>query len=96
MAYFNYHAKIFQKIKNGELKSYHFEKNYKNIGFALVLCFESEKYPIREPHFEKYFDLIGNLYNTKKVGDNYVTIANWTVVTTSFNKTLVFPQKNCD
>lgn len=63
MAYFNYHAKVKNKIKQGKLTKYYFDKNYNGIGFALVLCFDEEKFPIREKCFEEYFELIGNLYN---------------------------------
>ena len=73
MAYYNYHAKVKQKIKNGELESYYFEDDYKNIGFCMVLCFKGKKYPIRESHFDEYFDLIGGLYQTKQDGKFFVT-----------------------
>ena len=73
MAYFNYHAIIMQKIKNGELKYYYFEPNYKNIGFALVLCFGDKKYPVKETRFDEYFDLIGNYYVTTKAGNTFKT-----------------------
>lgn len=63
MSYYNYHAKIKQKIIAGELLSYYFEPNYKNIGFALVLNFAEKSYPIREYRFQEYFDIIGKLYN---------------------------------
>lgn len=66
MAYFNYHARVMQKIKAGELTSYHFDANYKNIGYALVLCFQDKSYPIREEKFADYFSLIGDLYYIKK------------------------------
>ena len=74
MSYYNYHASVMLKIKSGKLKSYHFDKNYKNIGFALVLCFEDKNYPIREKHFEQYFELIGTYYQIKQVGDICFTI----------------------
>ena len=70
MAYYNYHAKIKNKIKDGKLSYYYFDDEYKNIGFALVLCFNNEKYPIREKRFTEYFDLIGSLYFTK-VSENF-------------------------
>lgn len=73
MAYYNYHARVMQKIKNEELQSYYFESNYKKIGFALVLCFKDKKYPIRENRFKEYFDLIGKLYVTKKCDNIYKT-----------------------
>ncbi len=73
MGYYNYHAQVINRIKQGKLKSYHFEKNYKGIGFALVLKFDDKKFPIREKHFEIYFDLIGNYYLTQKIFDEYFT-----------------------
>ena len=73
MSYYNYHAKIKNKIKNGELINYYFDYNYNKIGFCLVLVFEDKKYPIREKHFEEYFELIGNLYNTKKIENKCLT-----------------------
>ena len=73
MAYYNYHAQVISKIKGGRLKSYHFENDYKNIGFCLVLCFDDKSYPIREKHFEKYFDLIGKYYSTHKEKDIFYT-----------------------
>ena len=62
MAYYNYHATIMQKIKNGELKSYHFCPNHKHIGYALILCFKNKSYPIKEERFEAYFNLIGRWF----------------------------------
>ena len=73
MAYFNYHAKIKQKIKNGELVSYYFDGKYNKIGFCLVLCFGSEKYPIREYRFDEYFALIGDLYYIIEQNGMYCT-----------------------
>ncbi len=73
MTYFNYHAKIFQKIKLGELTSYYFDSSYNKIGFCLVLCFGDKKYPIRENHFEEYFELIGKFYETKKEENIFTT-----------------------
>lgn len=73
MAYFNYHAKVKNKIKEGKLTHYYFDYQYKNIGFALVLCFGDQKLPIREKHFEEYFDLIGEYYNTKQVDEFFYT-----------------------
>lgn len=73
MAYFNYHAKIKQKIRAGELTSYYFQNDYNKIGFCLVLCFVDKKYPIREYRFDEYFALIGELYKIKKMGDFFNT-----------------------
>ena len=73
MGYYNYHAQVMSKIKNGELVSYHFENDYKNIGFCMVLCFKNNNYPIREKHFKEYFDLIGMCYSTKKIDKEYFT-----------------------
>ena len=67
MSYFNYHAKVKKLIAEGKLKEYYFDKNYNKIGFALVLCFSNKKYPIREKHFEEYFELIGKFYKIKQV-----------------------------
>ena len=67
MAYYNYHAKVKQRIKSGDLQYYYFSPKYKNIGFALVLCFSDKKYPIREKHFQQYFDLIGQFYITTQI-----------------------------
>ena len=72
MAYFNYHAKIQQKICDGKLISYSFCNDYENIGFAMVLHMDKD-YPIREHKFEEYFELIGKLYQTKKVDGIYHT-----------------------
>ena len=64
MAYYNYHSMVKRQVVAGELLFYYFDVNYKNIGFALVLCFKDKKYPIRENHFEEYFELIGKNYMT--------------------------------
>ena len=77
MSYFNYHAQIKRKIYNGELICYYFDANYKKIGFALILCFKSKTYPIRESHFAEYFELIGT---------NYLTICKNNVCYTKFLK----------
>ena len=73
MAYYNYHATIMQKIKSGELKSYHFCFNHKRIGYALILCFDNKSYPIKEEKFAAYFNLIGMFYQTKKQNGKYFT-----------------------
>lgn len=73
MAYYNYHAQVTQKIKNGELISYYFDNNYNKIGFCLVLCFIDKKYPIRESNFDDYFNLIGEYYSTQKIDDIFCT-----------------------
>ena len=74
MTYFDYHAKIKKIIKNFELKAYFFDKEYKNIGFAMVLCFENKIYPIREEKFFEYFELIGDYYQIKQENNKYITI----------------------
>lgn len=73
MGYYNYHSKIKRLVTDGKLLSYYFDSEYKNIGFAMVLCCDGKKYPIREHHFEEYFDLIGKFYITKKSGEIYET-----------------------
>lgn len=74
MSYFDYHAKIKKMIRNGELKYYYFDKQYKNIGYALVLCFEKKIYPIREEKFFEYFELIGEYYQIEKNNDINLTV----------------------
>lgn len=80
MAYFNYHAKIKQKILAGELQKYYFDKNYKSIGFALVLCFGTKKYPVRENMFLEYFELIGQNYDTQQSNEIFFTIFKKNIV----------------
>ena len=69
MSYFNYHAKVKRLITAGKLQSYYFDTDYKNIGFALVLCFEDKKFPIREKHFQEYFELIGKVYKIEQIDE---------------------------
>ena len=73
MAYFSYHNKIKNLLKQGKLKLYYFDQNYKNIGFCMVLDFNDKHYPIREDKFDIYFELIGKYYTTKKVDEFYQT-----------------------
>ena len=55
-----YHNKIKQRIRNGELTDYYFTDNYKRIGKALVLVFNTEPHfrPIRPYRFEEYKELL--------------------------------------
>ena len=69
MSYFNYHAKVKRLIIEGKLKCYYFDKEYKNIGFVLVLCFDDQKFPIREKRFEEYFEIIGKFYSINQIDD---------------------------
>ena len=71
--YFSYHSIVQKGIKQGRLKSYYFDKNYKKIGYVMVLCFGKKKYPIREEKFLEYFELIGQFYKTRKKGDVFYT-----------------------
>lgn len=73
MAYFDYHAKVKKLVKEGKLSGYYFDKQYKKIGFVLVLVFDEKKYPIREDRFEEYFDLIGEFYDTKQGKGQFFT-----------------------
>ena len=73
MAYFDYHAKVKKLVREGQLTSYYFDKQYNKIGFALVLVLNEKKYPIREDKFEEYFDLIGKFYGTKRVKNQFFT-----------------------
>ena len=59
MAYFNYHAKAKNLIKEGHLVKYEFVENHNGISPALVLYFDNNKpMPIREKHFSLYLALI--------------------------------------
>lgn len=59
MGYFNYHAKIKNKIKNGELQRFEFVDEYNNIKPALVLHFcDGKVFPIREHMFDEYLKLL--------------------------------------
>ena len=59
MGYFNYHAKIKNKIKNGELERFEFVDEYNTIKPALLLYFKDGKiFPIREHMFDEYFKLL--------------------------------------
>jgi hypothetical protein len=54
-----YHNKIKQRIKNNELISYEYVKEYKNISPCLLLHFETEPKtrPIRQHRFKEYEEL---------------------------------------
>lgn len=59
MGYFNYHAKIKNKIKNGELERFEFVDEYNAIKPALLLYFKDGKvFPIREHMFDEYFEIL--------------------------------------
>lgn len=59
MAYFNYHAKAKNKIKEGKLERAEIVESYNKISPALVLHFnDGEKMPIREYRWQEYFELI--------------------------------------
>lgn len=62
MAYFNYHAKIKNKIRNGEMVNAEFVDKYHKISPALIITFSDGFIaPIRESHFADYIYLINNL-----------------------------------
>lgn len=67
MAYFNYHAKAKNKIKNGELKNYEIVDRHNAIAPALVLTFiDGTVMPIRQHKWEEYITYINqysNLHN---------------------------------
>ncbi|MCU4173807.1 hypothetical protein [Carboxylicivirga sp. N1Y90] len=58
-----YHNKIKQRIKNNELESYEYVKEYKNISPCLLLHFSTEPKvrPIRQHRFEEYENLLNEL-----------------------------------
>ena len=63
MSYFNYHSKVMNKIKKGELKYFEFVDEYNNISPCLVLFFkDGSKYPIREHKFDDYIKLLGKFW----------------------------------
>lgn len=59
MGYYNYHAKLKQKIKDGELEKFEFVDSYKNFSPCLVLYFKDGKvFPVREYMFDEYIKLL--------------------------------------
>lgn len=58
-----YHNRIKQRIRNGELIGYRFEKNYPRIGECLVLVFDTVPAlrPIRPHRVPEYMELIQNI-----------------------------------
>lgn len=63
MAYFNYHAKVKNLIKDGKLVKYRFVKEYHGISPALLLFFDDVKHPImpiRKERFSEYEALISD------------------------------------
>lgn len=62
MTYFNYHAKVKQKIKDGKLVTYKIVDRYNSIAPAMVLYFsEGRPMPIREHKWNEYFELISKI-----------------------------------
>jgi hypothetical protein len=55
-----YHNRIKQRITNGELLSFEFRDEYKDIKPVLLLHFSTEPYirPVREHRFEEYIKLL--------------------------------------
>lgn len=55
-----YHAKIRQRIQNGELIASYYEKNYPGIGECCVLVFSTFPYkrPIRPYKYAQYKDIL--------------------------------------
>ena len=59
MAYFNYHAKAKNLIKDGHLTKFEIVPKWGNIAPALVLYFDNNRpMPIREHRFDEYFKLL--------------------------------------
>lgn len=61
MAYFNYHAKVKQLIKDGKLIGWYFAEKHNNISPALVLVFNDYKHhkmPIRQYRWSEYLPLL--------------------------------------
>lgn len=55
-----YHNIIKKRIKNGELVSYEFIDNYKNIGECLLLHFDTYPFerPIRPHKYSEYVEIL--------------------------------------
>lgn len=61
MAYFNYHAKVKNLIKNGHCTKAVFKHEYNGISPALVLFFDNCKpMPIRFYRFEEYSKILSD------------------------------------
>lgn len=59
MAYFNYHAKAKNLIKEGHLLHFEIVDSWNSISPALVLYFDNNKpMPIREHRFDEYFEIL--------------------------------------
>lgn len=61
MAYFNYHAKAKQLIKENKLMFYYFTEKHNKISPALVLVFNDDKHhlmPIRKEHWQEYLNIL--------------------------------------
>lgn len=62
MGYFNYHGKVKQKLKDDKLERFEIVERWNEISPALVLYFsDGQAYPIREHHWEEYFEIISKL-----------------------------------
>lgn len=57
-----YHNRIKQRIRAGELTSYHWDNNYPRIGPALVLEFSTYPFvrPIRPDHWQDYDGILAD------------------------------------
>lgn len=57
-----YHARIKQRIKNGELTGYEFVEDYPNIGECLILKFSTypPQRPIRPYRYVEYVDILAD------------------------------------
>ena len=59
MGYFNYHAKVQRKIKNGELIKFEIVDEHNGIKPAMLLYFsDGTVMPIREHMFDEYLKLL--------------------------------------
>lgn len=62
LGYYNYHAKIKEKIKDGKLVSFKIVDKWNSISPALVLFFsDGTTKPIREYRWEEYFELFKSM-----------------------------------
>ncbi len=64
MGYYNYHAMIKQKIKQGELERFEFVDSYKKYSPCLLLYFKDGKvFPIKEHRFDEYIKILNSQNN---------------------------------
>ena len=64
--YFSYHSIVQKGIKQGRLKSYYFDKNYKKIGYVMVLCFGKKSIQLGKINFWNILNLLDSFTKLEK------------------------------